>query len=204
MEARRRQPFAISEGRDFQGPPHDSLYWRLGQQTAIRRGDWKLVRYDQTVDEANTKSDDATTKSNEANTKSDAQTEPRVTGARLYNLARDLGEKEDLATAHPEKALELQGLWNSWAAQLKEPLWRPARQVAQNSQKLVAGARADGPPGRPNIVVILADDLGWADVGWHGREIRTPRLDSLAAAGVKLEQFYVQPVCSPTRGAHPS
>jgi arylsulfatase A-like enzyme len=193
---------------EISGSPHDSLYWRLGQQTAVRRGDWKLVRYDQTADEANTKSDkpntssgEANTKSGEANTKSDAQTEPKVTRARLYNLARDLGEKEDLATAHPEKAEELQGLWNSWAAQLKEPLWRPARQVAHNSQKPVAGARADGPSGRPNIVVILADDLGWADVGWHGGEIRTPRLDSLAASGTKLEQFYVQPVCSPTRGA---
>ena len=65
----------------------------------------------------------------------------------------------------------------------------------------VAAARAEPAPGRPNIVVILADDLGWADVGWHGREIRTPRLDALANAGAKLEHFYVQPVCSPTRGA---
>jgi arylsulfatase A-like enzyme len=65
----------------------------------------------------------------------------------------------------------------------------------------VAGAQADNPPGRPNIIVILADDLGWADVGWHAEEIKTPRLDSLAAAGAKLEQFYVQSVCSPTRGA---
>jgi arylsulfatase A-like enzyme len=66
---------------------------------------------------------------------------------------------------------------------------------------LGAGARAGAPVTRPSIVVILADDLGWADVGWHGGEIRTPRLDALAAAGAKLEQFYVQPVCSPTRGA---
>ncbi|MDR3111397.1 MAG: sulfatase-like hydrolase/transferase [Planctomycetaceae bacterium] len=54
---------------------------------------------------------------------------------------------------------------------------------------------------RPNIVVILADDLGWADVGWHGTEIKTPNLDKLAAAGLRLEQFYVQPVCSPTRAS---
>jgi arylsulfatase A-like enzyme len=54
---------------------------------------------------------------------------------------------------------------------------------------------------RPNVVLILADDLGWADVGWHGSEIATPNLDKLAAAGAKLEQFYVQPVCSPTRAA---
>ncbi|OJW24723.1 MAG: arylsulfatase [Planctomycetales bacterium 71-10] len=61
-------------------------------------------------------------------------------------------------------------------------------------------ARAEEAP-RPNIVVILADDMGWGDVGWHGSEIKTPNLDGLAASGAKLEQFYVQPVCSPTRAA---
>ncbi|WP_435009400.1 arylsulfatase B [Tundrisphaera lichenicola] len=60
---------------------------------------------------------------------------------------------------------------------------------------------ADDPPIRPNIIYFLVDDLGWGDVGWHGSEIRTPQLDKLAAAGAKLEQFYVQPVCSPTRAA---
>jgi arylsulfatase A-like enzyme len=53
----------------------------------------------------------------------------------------------------------------------------------------------------PNIVVILADDLGWKDVGWHGSEIPTPNLDQLANAGAQLDFFYVQPVCSPTRAA---
>jgi arylsulfatase A-like enzyme len=57
------------------------------------------------------------------------------------------------------------------------------------------------PPQRPSIVYFLADDLGWGDVGWHGSEIKTPNLDKLAAAGARLEQFYVQPVCSPTRAA---
>ncbi len=54
---------------------------------------------------------------------------------------------------------------------------------------------------RPHIVIFLADDLGWKDVGYHGGEIRTPNLDRLAAAGARLEQFYVQPVCSPTRSS---
>lgn len=52
---------------------------------------------------------------------------------------------------------------------------------------------------RPSIVVILADDLGWADVGFQGDEIKTPNIDRLAQGGVKLNQFYVQPTCSPTR-----
>lgn len=63
---------------------------------------------------------------------------------------------------------------------------------------LVAAATV---PSKPNIVVIVADDLGYADVGWHGTEIKTPNLDKLAKEGVRLEQFYVQPVCSPTRAS---
>jgi arylsulfatase A-like enzyme len=54
---------------------------------------------------------------------------------------------------------------------------------------------------RPNILFILADDLGSYDVGWRGSEIKTPNLDRLALGGARLEQFYVQPVCSPTRAA---
>ena len=52
---------------------------------------------------------------------------------------------------------------------------------------------------RPNIVIIVADDLGWADVSFHGQEIRTPHIDRLAREGVELSRFYVAPVCSPTR-----
>ena len=54
---------------------------------------------------------------------------------------------------------------------------------------------------QPNIVYIIADDLGWKDVGFHGSDIKTPNLDKLAAGGTKLEQFYVQPMCTPTRAA---
>src|SRR5215471_14131831 len=55
--------------------------------------------------------------------------------------------------------------------------------------------------GKPNILYIVADDLGWKDVGFHGSDIKTPNLDKLAAGGAKLEQFYVQPMCTPTRAA---
>lgn len=54
---------------------------------------------------------------------------------------------------------------------------------------------------RPNIILILADDLGSGDVGWRGGAIKTPNLDKLALNGARLEQFYVQPLCSPTRAA---
>ena len=52
---------------------------------------------------------------------------------------------------------------------------------------------------KPNIVIIVADDMGWKDVGYHGGDIETPNLDKLAAEGVKLENFHDAPLCSPTR-----
>lgn len=61
-------------------------------------------------------------------------------------------------------------------------------------------ARADT-PAKPNIIYLLADDLGAADVGWRGSEIKTPHLDRLAKNGAQLEQFYAQPLCTPTRAA---
>lgn len=62
---------------------------------------------------------------------------------------------------------------------------------------------------QPNIVFIIADDLGWADVGYHGSEIQTPNLDSLAKQSVRFDQHYVMPTCTPTRvglmtGRYPS
>lgn len=54
-------------------------------------------------------------------------------------------------------------------------------------------------PPRPNIVFIMADDLGWADVAFHGGNAPTPHLDRLAKENLELTQHYVAPVCSPTR-----
>jgi arylsulfatase A-like enzyme len=54
---------------------------------------------------------------------------------------------------------------------------------------------------KPNIIFILADDLGWKDVGYHGSDIKTPNIDKLANNGARLEQFYALPMCTPTRAA---
>lgn len=63
---------------------------------------------------------------------------------------------------------------------------------------------------RPNIILCMTDDQGWGDVGFHGlTQIKTPQLDALAASGLRLDRFYAQQSCSPTRasiltGRHPN
>lgn len=82
------------------GSPHEKLYWRFGPQIAIRQGDWKLVRHSGSQE------------------------------LELYNLADDIGEKNNLAQSQPEKFKELQTAWNAWNSQLKEPLWQaPSRRI---------------------------------------------------------------------------
>ena len=54
---------------------------------------------------------------------------------------------------------------------------------------------------KPNVIIIVADDLGWNDVGFHGGDIDTPSLGRLAAEGSELNRFYTTPICSPTRAA---
>lgn len=92
--------------------------------------------------------------------------------------------------------------------------WKPAQDVSRRSILLGGGtllaglvpgpaglAVAADAPQPPNIIYILADDLGWSDVGFHGSDIRTPNLDRLAQTGAELSTFYVQPMCTPTRSA---
>lgn len=78
------------------GQPHETLYWRFGEQWAIRKGDWKLVA--SRIDGA----------------------EPK-----LFNLKEDIGEATDLTAKNSEKAKELLAVWNAWNAEQKGPLWKP-------------------------------------------------------------------------------
>jgi arylsulfatase A-like enzyme/lysophospholipase L1-like esterase len=85
---------------------------------------------------------------------------------------------------HPsEKGYEV------WAAAIKEPL---AEFLKSQPRVLPASVK-------PNVVFIMCDDLGWGDVGFHGSSIATPNIDKLAREGVELTQYYVSPVCTPSR-----
>ena len=64
---------------------------------------------------------------------------------------------------------------------------------------LAKRAAADKTETKPNVVIIVADDLGWADVGFHSNRIPTPHIDRIAREGIELNQFYVFPMCSPSR-----
>lgn len=88
-------PFVLGEKT---GAPHDALYWRFGEQMAIRAGDFKLVSYDVNAD-----------------TLTGARNQG-VTIQKLYNLRSDIGESKDLSAAQPEKVKELLTLWDRWNA----------------------------------------------------------------------------------------
>lgn len=89
-------PFLTGKTKEI---PHTALFWRYGEQMAVREGDWKLVR---TI-EGN---------KNQAPLKT-----------RLYNLNQDIGEKTDLSGEEPEKTAELQEKWNAWNAKNIKALW---------------------------------------------------------------------------------
>lgn len=90
------------------GAPHNALYWRFGQQMAIRAGEFKLVRYDGNAD-----------------TQTGERNQP-VSTLRLYNLAADIGETKDLAATMPDKVKELQAKWDVWNTANIKPLWGSA------------------------------------------------------------------------------
>lgn len=80
------------------GPPHDALYWRFGPQKAVRKGNWSLVDW------------------RDFEKKTDS-------GWQLFDLDKDIGQKNDLASKHPQIVAELSQAWQRWDAQNIAPLW---------------------------------------------------------------------------------
>ncbi len=104
-------------------PPHDALYWRFGQQMAIRQGNWKLVKYDPAVDGQKGK----------------------ATEAKLYNLALDIGESKDLIEDEPDRAKTLQAAWDKWNASNVPAAWgdggKGKKSKARKQQRQAAARR---------------------------------------------------------------
>ena len=107
--------------------PHQVLFWRMGEQMAIRSGDFKLVRYDTNAD-------------------TNTGAKQPVSTPKLYNLKDDIGESKDLSSSMPEKVKELQTLWDTWNTGLVKPLWGLAEGDSD-------GAEPGSPDKRPNIKV---------------------------------------------------
>ena len=89
-------------------------------------------------------------------------------------------------------------------------LWRLSTSAIGCAVALVLGGAATGRYGwaadsrpRPNVILCMADDQGWGDVGYNGHLVlKTPTLDEMAASGLRFDRFYAAaPVCSPTRGS---
>lgn len=99
-------------GKDS-GLPHESLYWRLGEQMAIRHGNYKLVQYDVRVDDG------------VSGPRGRRKLTSKVTEPRLYDLAADIGEAHDLAEEKPDVAQDLLRRWQAWSSQMAAPLWEP-------------------------------------------------------------------------------
>ena len=81
-------------------------------------------------------------------------------------------------------------------APLLATVWSHALAAAPQSAR-----QASARPRRPNVVLIMADDMGYSDIGCYGSEVHTPNLDRLAAGGVRFSQFYNTSRCCPTRAA---
>ena len=164
-----------------QSDPHEALYWRFGQQMAIRKGSWKLVRYDKAADGPS----------------SGGGPRAKVTDFKLYDLSNDIHEDQDLSVQKPEKVKELQEDWDRWNQGNVEPLWGGS-QAAPNPGRNGRNAKA-----KPNIVVIYADDLGYGDVRCNNPDrckIDTPNIDRLAQQGMRFTDAHSSSgCCSPSR-----
>jgi arylsulfatase A-like enzyme len=111
---------------EIEGSPHDALYWRFGPQMAVRQGDWKLVRYDPNIDVQKVG-------------------KGLATDARLYNLANDIGETNELIDKEPEKAKALQAAWDKWNESNVPPAWgmdgTKAKKAKRRKQQQRAASR---------------------------------------------------------------
>jgi len=119
------------------------------------------------------------------------------TGRHLYNLRTDIGEKNDLLSAQRNAAADLQKHLQGWLSETVPPLFYGLNQEAlYEAEKKRAQV-----PSKPNIIIMLLDDAGYADFGFIGtKDLLTPNIDRLAADAVRFTDAHVSAsVCSPSR-----
>ncbi len=104
---------------------------------------------------------------------------------------------------HPNRSIRIE-LWHRILGVVLTIAWIGSSHAVgwgrMGSEETPASART-GEPTRPNVLLVLADDLGFSDVGCYGGEIATPNLDRLASRGVKFSQYYNTARCWPTRAS---
>jgi uncharacterized sulfatase len=113
--------------------------------------------------------------------------------AELYQLNEDPWELTNLINepAHAERAASLSKQLDAWMSETKDP------------QKVFGNPRKIATPGRPNVITVFVDDMGYTDLScFGGKVVQTEAIDRLAAEGIRFKQHYVNaPICSPSRTA---
>lgn len=170
-------PYVTGEKTDA---PHDALYWRFGQQIAIRKGDWKLVKGAGLPGVAG-----------------GASSEPATTqGAQLFNLKADIGEKTNLAEQEPAKVKELAAAWDAWNQSNIPAKWTPGGGGGKRANQTAAAAapapEAKAPAAEaPNKEALkTGDSLSRSEapqIGGHALNI-TAQIDAATPQGVILAQ----------------
>lgn len=171
--------------------PTDELrqihFWRTGKTMAARKGDWKLVwpidpaKHKKLLKELGIEHFKGR-RTIEAERNRSLYLKPE-----LYNLATDIGETTDVAAKHPNKVAEIVKDITAWEATLpKHPASKPKPKIAKGD--------------KPNIILIMADDLGAECLGAYGAlDCKTPNLDHMANTGVRFDRCYSTPLCTPSR-----
>ena len=111
----------------------------------------------------------------------------------LFDLSRDPAETRDLAASEPARRDELDQAATRWLAAVTTGA-TPQPEAVPLPKK---GARDP----RPNVLLLVADDMGWSDIGCYGGEVETPNLDRLALQGMRFAQFYNNAKCTTTRAS---
>jgi arylsulfatase A len=117
----------------------------------------------------------------------------------LYDLDADLGQKKDVSKDHPDVTERLKKQLLEIHASVMDdgPNWDATGEAPADRRSTASTSNTTK---RPNVVMLLADDLGWKDIGCYGGPVKTPTLDRLAVGGVRFTDFYSgAAVCSPSR-----